>query len=213
MTLLSLPSNREESWRWSDLSALPKFAAAAPSGAVPATLPWIDCESDGPRLLFVDGRLDEGRSRLGPVTIGRVEAASTDHPLARLAGRSGWRLALGSDHAPSGPVQIIHVATGAADHLPGEVALETGAQASIVETFFGDGWTNRFTAFALERGARLMLARRLLLTSGFISLTDSVRIGEGGSFVSTTLAAGGADSRLDGSIHLAGEEGYAEAGG
>jgi Fe-S cluster assembly protein SufD len=58
-----------------------------------------------------------------------------------------------------------------------------------------------------------MLARRLLTASGFASLTDRATVGEGASLVLTTLAAGGADTRLDGEIRLTGEGAYAEAGG
>ena len=106
MSLLELPSPREEAWRWSDLSALPEIAGRAPHGGIPEPLPWIDCEGDGARLLFVDGVLDEGRSRLGPVAVGDVSVEAADHPLARHAGTRGWRLRLGRDHAAAGPVQI-----------------------------------------------------------------------------------------------------------
>jgi Fe-S cluster assembly protein SufD len=210
--MLALPSNREESWRWSDLSALPALAEARPSGRAPDTLPWLECGLDGPRLLFVDGRLDESRSRLGPVEIGAVDA-ETEHPLGRLAGRNGWRLRLGREHAPAGLVQIVHVTTGGADHLAGEVVLDEDAQASVVETFLGEGWTNRRTKITLYRGARLMLARRSLASVGFASFADRATIGEGASLSTTTLAAGGADTRLDGEIRLVGEGAYAEAGG
>src|SRR5918998_1665535 len=100
--LLTLPSNREEGWRWSDLSALPTIVARAPSGTVPHELPWLDCECDSPRLLFVDGCFDAARSSVGPVEIGSVNVDPGDHALARLAGHSGWRLKLGRDHAPPG---------------------------------------------------------------------------------------------------------------
>jgi len=209
---LDLPSNRTEAWRWSDLSALPAFAEAQPTGSVPDELPWLDCAHEGPRLLFVDGRLDESRSRLGPMEIGPV-AVETAHPLGRLAGRQGWTLRLGRDHAPAGLVQIVHVSTGAADHLAAEIALADDAQASIVETFLGTGWTNRLTGIRLGKSARLMLSRRLLGDSGFVSLADHAALGEGASFIAATLAAGGRDSRLDGEILLEGEGGYAEAAG
>ncbi len=210
MTLLTLPSNREEAWRWSDLSALPELAERRPSGRVPDELPWIACEREGPRLLFVDGRLDAARSRPGAVEFADVQVSS-EHPLARLAGRSGWRLRLGRDHAPPGLVQIVHVSTGAADHLAAEVALDVDAQASIVETYVGEGWTNRLTGIALGKGARLMLSRRLLGASGFASLTDEAEVGEGASLVLATLAAGGADTRFDGRFNLTGVGAYAEA--
>ncbi len=212
MTLLDLPSNRTENWRWSDLSALPALAEATPSGRAPEDLPWLDCEIDGPRLLFVDGVLDESRSRLGPISVGAT-GISSSHPLGSLAGRSGWSLRLGRDHAPAGLVQVVYVATGAADHLAAEIALDTDAQASIVESFVGEGWSNRATGITLGKGARLMLSRRILGETGFVSLTDRAEVGEGASLTMATLAAGGRDTRLDGEIVLSGEGGYAEAGG
>ena len=213
MTLLELPSNRDESWRWSDLSALPAILDRQPCGTVPEALPWIDCASEGPRLLFVDGRLAADQSNLGTVEIGAIEADPADHALARLVGREGWKLRLGRDHAPQGLVQIVHVSTGGADHLPGEIELDVDAQASVVETFVGEGWTNRLTQIRLMRGARLMLSRRLLGDGGYVSLTDRATVGEGASLTLTTLAAGRADSRLDGRIVLAGPAGFAEVGG
>lgn len=213
MSLLDLPGPKAEGWRWSDLSALPEMAERQPSGALPEALPWLDCEAEGPRLLFVDGRFDSGRSRLGPIEIGPVDRHDEDHALARLIGSDGWVLRLGRDRAPAGLVQIVHVSTGSADHLPARIALDADAQASIVETFVGDGWSNRLASITLARSARLMLSRRLLGSSGYVSLADRAVVGEGASLILTTLAAGGADSRLDGALLLAGEGAYAEAGG
>lgn len=214
--LLDLPSNRTEAWRWSDLSALPEIAATPRQAAVPAQfgeLPWIECAVPGPRLLFVDGELVAERSDPGTVRIGRVQADPGAHALARHAVGTGWKLKLGRDQAPQGLVQIVHVSTGGGDHLPAEIELDVGAQASIVETFLGTGWINRFTGLTLYKGARLMLARRLLGTAGFISVTDKASVGEGASLDLITLGAGTSDSRLDGEITLSGEGAFAEAGG
>jgi Fe-S cluster assembly protein SufD len=213
MSLLELPSNRTEGWRWSDLSALPEIAARQPAGTVPEGLPWIDCAREGPRLLFVDGRLLAERSNLGTIALGNVRSDPADHALARLVGREGWKLKLGRDHAPQALVQIIHVTTGGADHLPAEIELGVDAQASIVETYIGEGWANRLTSMRLFRGARLMLNRRLLSSGGYVSLNDRAVIGEGASLVVATLSAGGADTRLDGHLTLAGEAAFAEFGG
>jgi Fe-S cluster assembly protein SufD len=204
--LLDLPSNRTESWRWSDLSALPALAEARPTARVPDALPWLACDK-GVRLLFVDGELRHGDVEIGPLAI------ETRHPLGRLAGKSGWSLRLGRDQAPPGLVQIVHVSTGAADHLAAEIVLDADAQASIVETFIGEGWTNRLTGIALGKGARLMLNRRVLGGAGFVSLTDRATLGKGASLIAATLAGGGRDTRLDGEIDLAGEGAYAEAAG
>jgi len=214
MSVLALPSAREEAWRWSDLSALPALAEGQPTGLVPDDLPWIDCDK-GLRLLFVDGELRSGDIEIGTLAI------ETAHPLGRLAGKTGWSLRLGPGQAPPGLVQIVNVSTGAADHLAAEILLDTDAQASIVETFIGTGWTNRLTAIALGKAARLMLSRRVLggsgpstpLRTGFVSLTDSASLGEGASLIAATLALGGRDTRLDGEIVLAGEGAYAEAAG
>ncbi|HEX8574287.1 MAG TPA: SufD family Fe-S cluster assembly protein [Allosphingosinicella sp.] len=208
-----LPSPKAEGWRWSDLSALPELAARRPSGAAPETLPWLDGEVEGPRLLFVDGRLVEARSQPAGIEVGRVAVEAGGHALARLAGRDGWKLKLGRGHMPPGLVQIVHVSTGGADHLAAEIELDSDAQASVVETFVGEGWTNRLTGITLVKGARLMLARRSLASAGLASFTDRASVGEGASLVLTTLAAGGADTRFDGEILICGEGAYAEAGG
>jgi len=216
MSQLTLPSAREEAWRWSDLSALQKFTEVhEKGGALQALheLPWIDTDDEGPRLLFIDGVLDEKSSRLGPISIGNVPIEAVDHPLGRHAGRRGWTLRLGRDQAAAGLIQIVHVSTGGADHLAAKIVLEDDAQASIVETFIGDGWTNRLTGVTLGPSARLMHDRRLLGDSGFISLTDHATLATGASLVVTNLAAGGRDSRLDGDFDLTGEGAYAEAAG
>ncbi|MBV8686059.1 MAG: SufD family Fe-S cluster assembly protein [Alphaproteobacteria bacterium] len=207
-----LPSSRDEAWRWSDLSALPGIASQRPAGTLPDALPWLECANDGPRLLFVDGALVAGRSRLDGIAIGPVEAEAAGHPLGRLVPGDGWTLRLGRGHAPAAPVQIVHFGTGGANHLAARVALEEDAQASVVETYVGEGWSNRLTDIALAKGARLMLARRTG-SAGFVSLTDRASVGEGASLVVANLAAGTADTRLDGLIRLAGEGAYAEAGG
>ena len=211
---LDLPSPKTEGWRWSDLSALPTLAEVHSAGLAPdelRTLPWLECP--GPRLLFVDGSLDESRSDPGPIAVGAVAADGADHPLARLVGREGWTLRLGGGEGAPGLVQIVHVSTGGANHLAAEIELDMDAQASVVETYVGEGWSNRLTAIRLFKGARLMLARRSLASSGFASFTDRASVGEGANLIVTTLAAGGADTRLDGEIVLAGEGAYAEAGG
>jgi Fe-S cluster assembly protein SufD len=197
---LALPSNRQESWRWSDLSALPEIAARE-TGSLASPLPnlWLDCAIDGPRLLFVDGKLVAEQSNLGTLEIGALEAEPVDHPLARLAGREGWKLRLEPGHAPLGLVQIVHAATGAADHLAGEIVLGEDAQASVVETYIGHGWVNRLTHIGLARSARLMLSRRVLSDGGYVSLVDEADVGEGAS--------------LDGRIRMSGDGACAEAGG
>ena len=208
---LSLPSTHDEAWRWSDLSALEALAVA------PATPAASDLDShwigEGPRLLFVDGKLDEARSRLGPVTVGQTDATS-DHPLAKLATGRGWTLTVPRDGAtPPGAIEMVHVATGGASHIPARITLAEDAQASIVETYAGDGWANRLTRIELGRSARLMRAIRIVQASGFTSLRDEARLDAGASLVTTLLGAGAGSTRIDAAILLDGPGAFAEHGG
>jgi Fe-S cluster assembly protein SufD len=209
--MLTLPTTRDEAWRWSDLSALPALAEARPS-AMPRSVDdlWIDVP--GPRILFVDSTYDASRSNPGAVQIGPADARAAKHPLGSLAGNSGWSLTLGRD-AASDPIQIVHVSTGGANHAAASITLDTDSTATLIESFAGEGWVNRAAAFTLARSARLMVARRFLHDAGFQSTADTVEIGQGASFVATSLVAGGADSRLDGHLTIVGEEAFAEAGG
>ena len=209
--LLELPSTRHEAWRWSDLSRLPAHRAATPTGVVPGALPWL--LGEGPRLLFVDGKYDASRSAPGEVTMGGVALDGGSHALARLTGTIGWRLDLPQGKSASGLVQIVHVTTGGDDHLAAEIRLGKGAEATVVETFVGRGWTNRLTRIELAANARLTLARRLLGEDGYVSPVDRAEVGEGANLTLTTLAAGGADSRPEAHVALVGERAHAEAGG
>jgi Fe-S cluster assembly protein SufD len=209
--MLTLPTIRDEAWRWSDLGALPALAEARPSGTPHAIDDlWIDLA--GPRLLFVDGAYDASRSSPGPVAIGPADARAARHPLGALAGHAGWSLTLGRD-AVADPIQIVHVSTGGANHAAARITLDEDAAATIVESFAGEGWANRAASFALARSARVMVARRFLHDGGFQSQADTVEIGQGASFVATSLVAGAADSRLDGHLTITGGEAFAEAGG
>ena len=220
MTMLALPSTREEAWRWSDLSGLPALAGAPHCARRrPAALPWLDAgvrgkdEPEASRLLFIDGVFQPEDSNPGPLTIGPVGASAHGHPLGMLAEGQGWSLALGPDHATPGRVEIIHVATGGANHLSGRIVLAADAQASIVETFIGDGWANRLTEIVLGKSARLMRAVRLAQTSGFTSLRDQANIGEGASLDSIVLGASQAGSRIDAALTLRGDGAFAEMSG
>ena len=209
MTTLTLPSRREEAWRWSNLDALRALAEAPHGLASGADAHFIGL--GGPRLVFLDGMLDETRSTPGHVAIEPLNLA-TDHPLGRQATGPGWSLTLDTGHA-SDPIEIVHIATGGANHLPARIALGEDTAASIVETYIGEGWSNRLTQIALARSARLMRSVRMLQRSGFISLRDEAEIGEGASLVSVFLGAGGMDSRIDGALTCTGEAAFAEMGG
>ncbi len=166
MSLLELPPIEPKAGAGAIFRRCRKSSRGSPAEPFRKALPWIDCALEGPRLVFVDGKLAADRSNPGTIEMGSVEAGPADHALARLVGPEGWKLKLGRDHAPQGLVQIVHISTGGADHLPAEIELDVDAQASVVETYIGGGWINRLTRITLFRGARLMLSRRLLGDSG-----------------------------------------------
>lgn len=205
MSVLDLPSTRAEAWRWADLGGLAAAAALAPVEAPEAE--FLDLP--GARLLFVDGVLDEGRSDLARVTL--TELTPGDHALGKRAAGRGWSLRLDAD-AAADPVQVVHVATGAENHLPAEIVLGDDAVAQVYESYVGAGWQNRATRTELGRAARLMRAVRLNQTAGFTSLRDDAALGQGASLVTTFLGAGAAGTRIDGQV-IVGEGGYAEVGG
>ncbi|NJC35046.1 Fe-S cluster assembly protein SufD [Sphingomonas jejuensis] len=211
---LTLPSAREEAWRWTDLSGLPAIVAAVPDAgrdalALAAMPAAIASERTDTRLLFVDGVLHSS-STPGRVRLSAVDAR-TDHALGRHATADGWTLDLAPGQIAN--VEVVHVATGAASHVPAHVILAPDAVASVTETFVGDGWTNRFFRAELGKGARLMRAVRLLHASGFQSLRDEALLGEGASLVATVLGAGEGSSRVDALVTIAGEQAFAEYGG
>ena len=205
--VLTLPTRRDEAWRWADLETL-RAASQSERVAFAAEPAFLDLPGD--RLVFVDGVLDEARSTARRVNL--VNLGGSEHALARHASGRGWSLRLDA-RAIADPVQIVHVATGAANHLPGEIVLAEDSAAHVIESFVGTGWSNRLTRIALGRSARLMRSVRILQDAGFVSLRDEADVGEGASLVTVVLGAGGMGSRIDGAITLAGEGAYVEMGG
>jgi Fe-S cluster assembly protein SufD len=65
----------------------------------------------------------------------------------------------------------------------------------------------------LAPSARLMRAVRLIQASGFSSIREEATLDHGASLVTTFLGAGGAGTRIDAAIDLAGPGAYAEYGG
>ncbi len=205
MTVLDLPSTREEAWRWADLGGLAAAAALAPIAKPQAE--FLDLP--GAKLLFVDGVLDDAASDLGRV---RITAITTDdHALGKRATGTGWSLQL-DRQAVTDPIQIVHVATGHENHLPSETVLADDAVADVIETFVGAGWQNRFTRTRLGNGARLMRSVRLLQPAGFVSLREAAEVGAAASLVTVFLGAGGQGSRIDAQLNMVGEGAFVGIG-
>jgi Fe-S cluster assembly protein SufD len=209
VTVLELPSAREEAWRWSDLGAI-HAASAITRPSTRIDRPTMFVPLPGPKLVFIDGYYDPDWSVPEDFEPDLIEIASP-HPLGRYAGGQGYELRFGADTATT--LQILHVTGGGADQLALHLVLEDAAAVSIVETFVGAGWANRLTRSTLAPASRLMRSVRMMQDEGFISLREEARLEAGASLVTTILAVGAMESRVDGEIELAGEGAFAEAGG
>jgi Fe-S cluster assembly protein SufD len=208
--MLALPSPREENWRWSDLSALPELMRTPVwSQNVDFKPFWI---GQGPRLVFINDQYCPARSRPGPIRIGSV-AANSDHPLGKLCTGEGWTLSIDSTSEQTGLIEIVHLATGGANHLPANISLSEGTRAALLETYIGDGWANRLTRIRLASGSQLHRTARLMQKTGFTSLRDTIDIGASAVLQSTVLGLGGADTRVDATINLLAADARAEYGG
>jgi len=210
MSTLTLPSVREEAWRWFDPAAIER-AVTVERDWSPTDVDWFFLDIPGPRLLFVDGAFEPAHSRPGPVQLTAL-AMTGDHPLGKLAQGEGWVLRLDAA-AATGPIQIVHLGTGGESHVPARIDMADDAVATVIETYAGRGWTNRLLHTSLGKGARLQRAVRILQSDGFVSIRDEAQIGEAASYVSTFLGAGGSGSRIDGFLRLDGIGAYAEMGG
>ena len=206
--ILDLPSTGQEAWRWADVAGI-EHAATSPRVVPAGSLPALDL--GGARLVFVDGVLAPDLSTPRRVRVDAVDVSS-DHPLGRRATGTGWTLHLDAREAETG-IEIVHVSTGAENHVPARIVLGEDAVASVVETYVGTGWANRLTGVELARSARLSRAVRVLHDAGFVSTRDEVVVGQGASYVATMLGAGGMGTRFDAAITMAGDAGYAEMGG
>jgi Fe-S cluster assembly protein SufD len=139
-----------------------------------------------------------------------------DHVLARLTqGAPGVTVRVGAEHATTGPIQLVHVATGGPAHLRHRLVLAEDAQASIVETYVGapDSWTNVAVGIELARSARLMRTVRRLGSGGVHTETLRAEVGQGASLMGTTLLAHADGARLEGHARLSGVGAFASLDG
>jgi Fe-S cluster assembly protein SufD len=212
---LGLPGRRHESWRWTDLSAIEAALQARANDAAPDPRGWLIDGLDGPVLLFVDGRYVAAGSDPQGIAVAPSGDADT-HVLARLTqGATGVTVRVGAEHATTGPIQLVHVATGGPAHLRHRLVLAEDAQASIVETYIGapSSWTNVAFGIDLGRGARLMRTVRRLGSGGVHTETLRAEVGQGASLMGTTLLAHADGARLEGHARLHGVGAFASLDG
>ncbi|MFC3712475.1 SufD family Fe-S cluster assembly protein [Sphingoaurantiacus capsulatus] len=211
---LGLPGRRHEDWRWSDLSAIEAALAARANDGAPDARRWLIDGVTGPVLLFVDGRYSAEGSDPQGVTI-ETSGGDEAHILSRLTrGAVGATLRLGREQA-AGPIQLVHVATGGQAHLHHRLTLAEDAQASIVETYVGApaSWTNVAVDIELAHSARLMRTVRRLGEGGVHTETLRAGVGQGASFMGTTLLTQAENVRIESHARLHGIGAFASLDG
>ena len=133
------------------------------------------------RLVLVDGRFAPGLSRLdlpAGIWLGSTRTAiverpdlvtafaadtSANYPFAALNAAffaDGFVLHVGAGVVLDGPIEIVHLASGAGDaslHTRSLIDLGAGSRATVVETYAGGGkyWRNDFALWRIERDAAL----------------------------------------------------------
>lgn len=162
---LTVPTTRDEDWRFTDLSPLYRFAfqpAAAAGEVTAAALERYDIPEAATRLTFVDGRFVPGLSRhtgSEGVTVANLPDLLASHgsmlegSLGKHAGiesdafaavntaflHDGAVVHVGRNRACAAPIHLLFIATGRdnAAYPRTLVVAESGAECTVVEDFIG----------------------------------------------------------------------------
>ena len=232
---LGFPTRRQEAWRFTDLRPLERLGYPPSVGAeVPAAVAEALLLAGAThRLVLVNGRFAPQLSKIGALPRGAwlgssAEALATRPGLALLDPSDtegaqpfaalnaaffgdGVVLALEPGVALDRPVEIIHLGEAQAPvslHPRSRIELAPGSRAQVIESFAGAGryWTNAVLAIELGAGAALEHVR--LQDEGVeaihLALTR-LRLGAGARYDGFALTLGGALSRQDVQVELAGE--------
>lgn len=167
---IDYPTSRDEAWRYAPHRELGRLAFApssAPSVGVASDVDEKIPSLDGPRIVLVNGLVDEQRSDLrrdiGGLTLSALAEAITDHPelladhfgsgsdepvdafraLNRAFGRDGAFVQIAGDHALDAPIHIVDIAipdqAETASCTGVVIQLGDRSAATVVETRIGGG--------------------------------------------------------------------------
>jgi Fe-S cluster assembly protein SufD len=238
---LTLPTKRDEAWRHAPHEMLGRltFGPATAPESVPADVDGQIPVIDGPRLVIVNGVVDQGRSRLDALPAGvrlvSLESASEElgaleraHNAAedafsvinRAYGTGGAVLQI--DGQPEETIHIVDVAVpgGARNASASRVVIEmaAGSSATVVETRIGSGDTFGGSSVRSE----ISLAQHAILEHIILQDLPATQIHLGrvdvlqaaGSTLRARLFNLGSDyGRVAYHVHLAGEGARADLSG
>ena len=161
---LVLPSRRDEEWKWTDLKRLIDKPYALASAAVDAKAierlaklsPLADIKH--PRILVVNGKL---HTKPDGLEISAVAPAITHtDPLFELNTKlKANTISLSFSGNIDQPVEVLHITTGQGAAIASRlhITVSTGASATVIETFVGEGeyLNNPVTTIDIAKGGRL----------------------------------------------------------
>ena len=220
---LSLPSRRDEAWKWTDLKRLidrayvTGVALAMPRDVerLTATAPLSALHVQ--RVLVLNGVLQS--SPVGVVVSQDAPAILHDDPLLTLNAKlKAKTIALSFDGNVDQPVEILHVTTaqGAAVASRLHIAVAAGASATVIETFVGEGeyLNNPVTTVDVAKGARLDRVKIETESAKAQHLSQViVTLAANAIFNDFTLTSGAMLNRQNGVVEYHGENAVAKVSG
>ena len=220
---LSLPSRRDEAWKWTDLKRLidrayvTGVALAMPRDVerLIASAPLAALHVQ--RVLVVNGVLQSAPK--GMVVSTDAPAIAHDDPLLTLNAKlKAKSIALSFEGNVDQPVEVLHVTTadGAAVASRLHIVVAAGASATVIETFVGEGeyLNNPVTTVDVAKGARLDRVKIETESSKAQHLSQViVTLGSDAILNDFTLTSGAMLNRQNGVVEYHGENASAKVSG
>lgn len=226
---VGIPGPKIEEWKYTNLTFLANenFTPAPENNTSPEAKTLFDKaynkDIDGPVMVFVDGHLDMTYSSLPKETgitcdifsenphVFREEMSATNSSTAlnnlnRALVTDGYNLDIAADITAANIIQIIHIATKAADkqslHTRGQITLGARAKIQIIESFIGAEdtryWSHTATTVKVGRGADLSLYQFQLQGKQAIHMTElHSHIADRATFNHMSLQLGAELSRME----------------
>ena len=214
----ALPTPKLEAWKYTNLAPLRSLDLAR-ADAPPALdrAPTLLADARW-RAVFVNGVFHAGLSRLDGLPHFAAESGTDGladpelHPLVALNEQllgGGYVLRVPRGVVLEEPIEIVHAMTGGAAHLRFRIALEPGAQATVVERHVslgaGESVANLVTEADLGRDVLLRIWKLQEESSAAFHLAfTAARLAQGARLESATLTLGARLSRNETHVDFAG---------
>lgn len=220
---LSLPSRRDEAWKWTDLKRLLDRAYDT------AAVQWVAKDvvrliASAPlaalnvqRIVVVNGVLQSAPK--GMMVSDVAPAIVHDDPLLALNAKLKAKvISLAFEGNVDQPVEVLHVTTGQGVAVASRlhIAVAAGASATVIETFVGEGeyLNNPVTTIDVAKGARLDRVKIETESAGAQHLSQViVTLGSDAILNDFTLTSGAMLNRQNGMIEYHGENASAKVSG